>query len=400
MGIYEIFFKSNAKETAKHLSNVSIAVNNIGKKSKTLVSVFDEIETSSKNLNKVMKSNTDVSNIFDKDLSQVSKSLSNSSKKSKEMSEDFKDIINNSPFKSLQRQSDELNEKMSMFRKLSGIDIGPFKAATNQFKALKTAGYSTTQALSGGLKSFMMVGKVAFAGLTKSAMLLMSTLWPLLAIFVAIQAALFIFKKMWNMNFLGMQTTFNKVFGKLRTEWAKFNIAIYRGLKKIEPAFKVLGKVMSIIFKPIAIQLKIIFWLFGVLGKVVWAFVKHLSPIGIMFKLIKASVEPVKKIFEWFKGTKIFEGAVKTLEYMKNLFETIKQIIAKFADSLPDWAKGILGIKEIKLKGAPAVEANKGGNTNNNTHNDNKTITIMTNKAIDKEGANGLAGIISAQSFI
>lgn len=404
MGVYEIFFKSNGKKVVQEMNAVSRAVNDTLKNSEKMSTVFDDIDKGAYNMSKSMSKASETSQIFDKDLSRMQKT---SKKQTKDMSNNYKDMIKDSPFKALSNQSDELNEKMDFLKKMSGVDIGPFKAMTNQFKAMKMAGFSTTQALSGGFKTLLSVGSVTFKGLMVGAKGLMGTLWPLLAVFVAIKVAMFILKKMWQINFLGMQTSFNKVMGKIKTAWAKFNVLIIKGLRKIEPVAKFLFKAFKIYMMPTIITLKVLWVTLKILGKTIgwligfaWRLFKVLSPIVWIFKGISWAVKAVIKLFEKFKKTKYFDNMMKPLKFLLGFWDKLKKTISDFMNGLPDWAKNLLGIKEVKMTGSPGAEASNIGNRANSIINDNKNVTIMSNKQVDKQGANGLASIIQEQSYV
>ena len=341
-------------------------------------------------------------------------------------------MIDKTPLKPFQDQLFEIANFFQPVFKRAATAINLIRAPlTNARSALVNVG--STQGLFHGLtaavKAFGLGAMSSFSAATAAAASFTVAAGSILIPIAAIAAAVFTLKKVWDTNIGGMQTSFNRIFGRIMGLWSKFNVQFINFLQGFDGMFRNVFKNVEGLFNsiiPVVSGLVNIFFdllkvfipigtvlanfnigvfktLFTILGALmpVLRFILNvlLIPIRITFMAILEGVKLLQRAFQWFKGTTAFDGVMKALQFMVDVWDIIFKAIMEFGQSLPEWAQNILGIKDIKLGNSAAAE---GGGTTNRTSiiNDNKRVTIMSNKEINKKGANGLASIMQQQSFV
>ena len=275
---------------------------------------------------------------------------------------------------------------------------------------------------------------------------------------LAIAAIFKVLKLAWDANIGGIQTKAMKVFGKIRTSFAKAQVFIVKLMRKLAPVFE-------LVFKPLIMNLKYAWALIKGFGTIIGAILK---PILDVFKEIGAALEPIFKmgnsdgkvfqkvldgigvaakvlgttlgfivkvgllplrlnikavsvlikvlsgLFEKFKGSAAFEALVSVGERVKAVFEGIRQSFVSLKDSFMGVIDTILGVinglidklptpikKLIGLDGvsadieSPAVDTQKP--SNQSTVNNNQSINVSTSREIRSDSAGAFSKMLAQQ---
>ena len=339
-----------------------------------------------------------------KKLNAMKKTLKDINTQSNEVKNNFKRMIDNSPFGFIQSKMDGLNETFkgsSYYLKLMGM---PFKQLSQNFSFARKGGMGLFSSLKKGLMGFLGASKFVFSMLLKKAAILAIAFFKITIPLLAIAGIFYMLKKVWDTNIGGIQTKFNQVFGRIKSAWGKFNIELIKTLQKFGPMLSNLFDTVLDTFESMIPTIKFFAKLtLGTVKLLLPVMVRltkvGLMPIRIIFKAINATVEGTKKLFEWFKSSKAFDPTVKTLKWIANIWSVIRKAIIEFGDSLPKWAQKLIGFDKMTFEQAPAAETNNRPSISNN-NTDNKTITIMTNQQINEKGAANFKQILQQQSFL
>lgn len=166
---------------------------------------------------------------------------------------------------------------------------------------------------------------------------------------VAIIAGVLLLKRMWEVNFGGIQQFTFQIFGQLQDIWGRFSANLNRSLAKLSPLFKL---VFGVFFKRLGMQLKFIGVLFDVLFKVAQPILDAFHEIGVSLqeafaplktdatkgidavKIFTSVMERLTKIFifivKYSPFTLLLKGVVKIIKFVTPLIEKF----AKFLDTV------------------------------------------------------------------
>lgn len=270
---------------------------------------------------------------------------------------------------------------------------------------------------------------------------------PIAAIVLAVVAAVYTLKKVWDLNIGGIQTSVFQLAGMFKDTLGSAAIKFQKILQKLEPVFK-------LVFQPLFHNLKIVFALFKGLVDVVFAVIDPIAEalgelaapfadlqgegnglidvvkwigkyfslvtksIGISMKIIlfpikliahgiKFIIDLVKVLWERFKQSPIF---AKMMEVMADRFNKIKAVVEKLIAPfkwLLDAAKkigeflGIIEEEEAKLEGGGKGKRDRrpGSTTvtqaTQRTTNVSPVITINTSREISQKGAQQFSSELS-----
>ena len=281
-------------------------------------------------------------------------------------------------------------------------------------------------------KSFFQSGIEGFKGLGKSAVTFRGILFSSVAPLLAIGAAVFTLKKIWDNNIGGIQTHFQQLVGQFKQLWAEFEVTFIQGLRKMEPVFsavfgaimktvQVTMKILGGLFKGLMHAVQPIIDIFKEMGSIMseafgdsseegQGFMKVASALGktlefvgkIMGALLKVALTPMRlaitgimkggialrdtweKFKSSFKETAIFKSLMKIFEQLKDAFFSIIDLINK-----------IPGIN-IPTEVEDNVRGQGGkGEQPQNVRNDNRQINVNTSREISRDGAKGFEEMLA-----
>lgn len=340
-----------------------------------------------------------------------------------------------------QRPLDRLNDlRMSMERfngsfntltrngqSLDGVFSGFFQnfaSNTKQFSKNFSAAFGAgTTAAMGNMK-------VIFAGLLTSAQALIpviaSIAWPILAVV----AAIYLLKKVWDLNLGGIQKLVFGLGGAIKDVLGRSVVNLQQSMQKLGPVFK-------IVFTPIFTVLKGLVILVGALFDAIFIAIQPIldliNEIFAPFADLTGDGNVLLSIFKALGAVLKFIGGLIALILKPIVFlmKPIVQLIAMGVDKLKEWGAAIMELLEPLLKvwdalkkiyntivpdkvieatGAEAgVSARERPSTtiSNSTSrvvNNSPNITIQTSREITPQGARGmsemLGGMINSQSSL
>ena len=336
-----------------------------------------------------------------KTMNAVSKKIKDLNKDSLKLSKSFDKFANKTPFGSMIPSMVKLTKSFILLRKGIGKIFSPITLGVKAFKGMKSVGQSTASSLSAGFSTMGKVMKLSFLSATKGALVFAAaTVWliAIVAVVTMIMVAVKALGLMFKMNIGGMATKWNKFMGQAKQGFAKFTVALMKGIKFLEPIISIivdgLFKGLSIAFKGLTDAFKIVgehFKKFGENKKQMENMKRLAKGIGTAFKLVGTILAKTFKIVAVIiTGT--IDAIMTLVDWIFKLIDAVKN--SPLGKKL-GWDK-----TEGKIQDSSAVSAQAGNSTTNNTMNDNKVISIMTNKEITEQGASGFSDIIGAQSFI
>jgi hypothetical protein len=360
------------------------------------------------------------------DLNKVSKTLSSINKEQAKVNKGLKkqQQLTDTLTSSTTKKVEDIGNK---FKKLSGSDVlsRPLNAFNKSFEYSRKSGdgffKSFTKGFGGVGKSISRMG-----GLTKVIGVLFKSLMRTLVPLGLIMGAFVILKKLFTLNIGGMTTGFFKIVGEIKAAMGQLTAWINKSLKKLSPLFKLVFtpiirsirfvfaiikgvfKIVGAILNPIFDILKELgdafSGIFGDGGGQGKAFEQILKGVGKAFEIIgkvvghimKAVLLPLKIIFK-ILGFIIDKVITRTKKGFQTLFGWLKPIInfiqkiidffKKSADKQKERRQAIIDKAKEKYPVAAraAMGVLGGGKTENNTTNDNRNISVYTNKGIDRK---------------
>ena len=340
----------------------------------------------------------------------------------------FEDLVSGTPLAKITQMNNKFSKLNNVFAKL-GSGSGK-KQLVNLFK----------NTIGGGLKA-----------LSSGISALLPALASLAAPILLVVGAIVTLKRMWDLNIGGMQTTFFKVFGKIKDMWAGMVIKFDKTLKKLSPLFKVVFGTIGNILLPILTAVGLAFdGIFAIVSPIVDAITEAVKPLTDMFDttnnmskrlemtkkiwggifkvlgfitkiIVKGLLRPLtevikvvakvaegflrlkkinedisKKMFDTFKNTefgqKLFERFEKIKEIIMVIWDIYKKIYGIKDDKQNESkAKGVS--RERSFKAAATMMS--GGEASNTT--DNRNFTINSAGSIDKNNAVGILDVFKKQ---
>ena len=256
------------------------------------------------NLNKISEISTKIDKIYqkmgNKTLAKVNNKLKDIKKTTFQTNETFaslKDMMTGNYSSALDqiksKTKDSFGGVINIFNK--GFSRGKSQGA-GMFKSI-IRGVS-------GVTSAFKAGAISISGILGG---LATAVAPLAIAVVTIIAAVYSLKKMWQINFLGMQTTFHKVVGSIKSAWGKFNAFFIQFLRKMEPLAKILLAPLIMGFKYLWAILK---GLFGFAKALIMPFIEMATEIGSMFKGANTESKTFESILKGITWTLTFIGKI------------------------------------------------------------------------------------------
>jgi len=288
-------------------------------------------------------------------------------------------------------------ELMSVGQKLSLVTgnsqgLGKaFEMFGGQMMASSMAGKGFIKSIGSGFSAVftgIRIGSItAMASITG----LMTLLGTFVAPILAVVAAIYIFKKVWDANIGGMQTSFSKIMGRLKSISGILNANLITALRAIGPLFSGIFSALESTLDPIldafeelnkmfkqnsqslgvfTILAKVLGFQFKVIGVVIGTLIRAtLYPLMLIFKAISLAVKGLDIVWKAFANTAVFKTILTFVLAIRDAFIQIKDTI----ESIP-----FLG------KGSPAAESSGGGGSSR-TVNNNQQITFQTNRVTSPE---------------
>jgi len=334
-----------------------------------------------------------------KTMNAISKKIKELDKGSLKLSKSFDKFANKTPFGHIIPSMEKLTKRFILLRKGIAKIFSPITSGVKAFRGMKSVGQSTASSLSAGFSTMGKVMKLSFLSATKGALVFAAaTVWliAIVSVVTMVMVAVKALGLMFKMNIGGMATKWNKFMGQAKQGFAKFTVALMKGIKFLEPIISI---IVDGLFKGLSIAFKGLTDAFKMVGDHFKKFSQNEKKMENMKRLAKGIGEAFK-IMGKILGV-VFKAVAVVIMGIVDSIMLLVDWIFKMVDAVKNsplgkklgWDK-----EEGTIKDSPAASAQGGNNITNNTVNDNKTVSIMTNKSIDKEGANGAANIIGQQS--
>jgi len=189
---------------------------------------------------------------------------------------------------------------------------------TSKVKAVR-GGFSA--AFGSGLKGMITSIGVGIKALIPVIGGLMAALGPILLVVGAIIAIVFVLQRVWKNNIGGIQTFWHKTIGKIKDAWQKFVVGFDKTLRKLEPLFVAIGKIMKITFIPLMVVLRVIQGVFRAIWEIVKPIIDAFAEIGK--EISKAFGDGKKSSFSFWKA---LEGIAVALGWVGKVIGWVVKI--------------------------------------------------------------------------